>query len=278
MKRALDSEADGFNLEIIAFDGTHSTSVPVTIKIKAIPASKGATCPEAISNLTIAGNLPSGHVIANLPSSTKSEVVFNHLLGAERLPFEIQNGSQLVVKDSYANTRSYSIKLKSRKEHKFPIVNAEPSCLQKIGIFVKNANRFTPKFESSTYNLTVKEDVPVSEEQGFFLLQVQADDEDFDDYGKIQYSLVNSTDKNGMFAVNKDTGAVILRKPLDRESEDGYELFVKAADGGGLNDFGSFLSCFVSMLKFRFFFQLKLASKSTMSMTIHPHLRRPSIV
>uniref|UniRef100_A0A914QL07 Cadherin domain-containing protein n=1 Tax=Panagrolaimus davidi TaxID=227884 RepID=A0A914QL07_9BILA len=153
-RQLLNMDSESAKLEVVASDGTHSTSAAVVIKIKASSTASKNLCSQSFSNLTIPGNLTSGHLILTLPSSSASEVIFNHLLDAERLPFEIKNSSELSVKEGYAKQRHYSLKLKSRKELKSPI-KPEPSCLQTIEINVQNSNLNKPKFEKSIYELVI---------------------------------------------------------------------------------------------------------------------------
>uniref|UniRef100_A0A7E4WCV1 Cadherin-related family member 2 n=1 Tax=Panagrellus redivivus TaxID=6233 RepID=A0A7E4WCV1_PANRE len=230
-----------FNLTILAFDGTHSTETVAKITVPALlndasPTSTITTCPTEATNLTIAGNLAPGHVIAQLMTAGTDEAVINHIIDGNRLPFEIHNQSSLVVKAGYASgKRHYRLKIKSRREQKQPVI-VEPSCVHEIHVTVQNANRMAPKFDPKEYTVKVKEDVNVSADFRHFLIKLDAVDEDAGAFGQVKYSILNATGPEGMFVIDANTGALLLTKEVDYESETEYFVFVKATDGGGLSD------------------------------------------
>ncbi|KAE9554056.1 hypothetical protein FO519_002752 [Halicephalobus sp. NKZ332] len=231
-------------LEVTASDGSHSNSILVFIKfvssekssrVSQNRASSASHCPEEFQELKVSGNLNPGHSILKLPSGGKDEFVINHLLDSERLPFGIKDESNLVVKEGYSKKRSYLLKIKTKREFKNP-AKLEPSCLQRINLTIENANTMSPRFEKKVYTVKVKENAPVTPEKSFYLIQVEAVDEDYGVFGDVKYSVLNSTGEDGVFEVQESTGAFLLKKELDREKTGSYEIFIKAMDGGGLFD------------------------------------------
>lgn len=102
-----------------------------------------------------------------------------------------------------------------------------------VNINITDANNFAPVFENAPYSSSVFEDAPV----GTTVLIVTATDADVGINAQITYSLSNDDTSSGMsaaevFAINAQTGAIITKTALDRESTSGYSLTVTAKDGG----------------------------------------------
>lgn len=102
-----------------------------------------------------------------------------------------------------------------------------------ININVTDANNFAPVFENAPYSTSVFEDAPI----GTTVLIVTATDADVGINAQITYSLSNDESSAGMsaaevFGINSQTGAIITKASLDRETTSGYSLTVTAKDGG----------------------------------------------
>jgi protocadherin Fat 1/2/3 len=67
---------------------------------------------------------------------------------------------------------------------------------------------------------------------GALVFQLNATDADRDDFGRITYSIPSSAALE-VFSIDEETGEVVTRRPLDRESRRLYELPVMASDAGG---------------------------------------------
>ena len=91
-----------------------------------------------------------------------------------------------------------------------------------------STNRHAPLFNRPLYEVEVMENLPA----GTFVFQLNASDADRDDYGRILYSIPSSAALQ-VFSIDEESGEVVTRRPLDRESRRIYELPVMASDAGG---------------------------------------------
>lgn len=105
-----------------------------------------------------------------------------------------------------------------------------------------------PTFSSNLTTLTIQEGTHPN-----FLGRFFARDDDFGDFGKVVYELIEphqikTTDLNvtttlditkKFFAVNPATGILTLQQALDRETHSSFLLIVRGTDGGGLNGHGN---------------------------------------
>lgn len=102
-----------------------------------------------------------------------------------------------------------------------------------VNINITDANNFAPVFENAPYSTSVFEDAPI----GTTVLIVTATDADVGINAQITYSLSNDDTSTGMsaaevFTINPQTGAIITKTVLDRETTSGYSLTITAKDGG----------------------------------------------
>ena len=91
-----------------------------------------------------------------------------------------------------------------------------------------STNRHAPAFNRPLYEVEVMENLPA----GALVFQLNATDADRDDFGRITYSIPSSAALE-VFGIDEETGEVMTRRPLDRESRRLYELPVTASDAGG---------------------------------------------
>ena len=99
-----------------------------------------------------------------------------------------------------------------------------------LTVDVGDSNDNAPIFKSDLYTVTVSEDFPIDSA----LVQVQATDADDGDNGRVVYRLAQQTAAafGDTFAVESNTGEVLLGKELDYEKIAQYMLLVTASDGG----------------------------------------------
>ena len=99
-----------------------------------------------------------------------------------------------------------------------------------VNITVADANDHGPTFTNSTYTLSVLENEPV----GSRFLKLHAVDPDIGDNGKILYRFAQgSSDRaSDVFEIIEDTGELLLKSPLDYETQPSFHLLVEARDGG----------------------------------------------
>ncbi|KAG9491170.1 hypothetical protein GDO78_006506 [Eleutherodactylus coqui] len=95
-----------------------------------------------------------------------------------------------------------------------------------VVITLEDVNDNAPYCQPVTANVKIAEDLPV----GTVLYFVDAQDFDTGPNGEVSYSLINN--EQGVFHVEKLTGALILEKDLDFETKSFYNLTVRATDAG----------------------------------------------
>ncbi|XP_077984710.1 cadherin EGF LAG seven-pass G-type receptor 2-like isoform X2 [Glandiceps talaboti] len=96
------------------------------------------------------------------------------------------------------------------------------TCL--LYINVSDANTYRPVFEQSPYSASIDEDSTV----GTTVVVVHATDGDAGENARIVYTMDNIPE----FEINSDTGAIMTRMELDRESKLSYTIHVTAQDNG----------------------------------------------
>ncbi|KAL4647068.1 protocadherin Fat 3-like [Arapaima gigas] len=95
-----------------------------------------------------------------------------------------------------------------------------------LRITLEDVNDCAPIFIPSYYSTRVLEDLPV----GTIVAWLETQDPDSGLGGQVRYSLVN--DYNGRFEVDKASGVIRLTKELDYETQQFYNLTVRAKDKG----------------------------------------------
>ncbi|KAM4544779.1 protocadherin Fat 3 [Odontesthes bonariensis] len=100
------------------------------------------------------------------------------------------------------------------------------SSVTTLHIIVEDINDCFPAFIPSSYSARVPEDLP----PGTVITWMQAEDPDFGPGGLVRYSLVN--DFNGTFEINTASGLLRLRKELDFETKQFFNLTILAEDRG----------------------------------------------
>ncbi|XP_076875481.1 protocadherin gamma-A6-like isoform X23 [Brachyhypopomus gauderio] len=103
----------------------------------------------------------------------------------------------------------------------------------KIYVSVLDVNDNAPVCEQSVYKAEIMENSPV----GAVITTVIATDADKGANGEISYSIAQATkEARDLFAINSETGEIVVLEKLDYESENGYQLNIKVNDQGGLSD------------------------------------------
>lgn len=99
-----------------------------------------------------------------------------------------------------------------------------------VEVIVIDANDNNPEFENGSYEMSVKENVPV----GTTLLQVKATDRDIGLNGAVIYDFSKHTahEYGSLFGIEKDSGRIYVHKPLDYETGKIHLLSVTACDQG----------------------------------------------
>uniref|UniRef100_A0A8C1DTL6 Protocadherin-16 n=1 Tax=Cyprinus carpio carpio TaxID=630221 RepID=A0A8C1DTL6_CYPCA len=107
-----------------------------------------------------------------------------------------------------------------------------------VEIELQDSNDNEPVFESSYYNVSIKENTSA----GTCFLEVKADDADGGSFGAITYSIGSgpASAPSSQFTINKETGQICTSVALDRdEGSESFDFTVTATDGGGLTSSAS---------------------------------------
>lgn len=99
-------------------------------------------------------------------------------------------------------------------------------CISYIEIYLSDINDNPPLFPSHNFTSTISEDAPI----GTIVTKMHATDDDIGVNRKVHYFLMNSADR--YFTMDEETGIITLAKPLDRETQEVYNLTIKAVDQG----------------------------------------------
>ena len=100
------------------------------------------------------------------------------------------------------------------------------SSFAKVRVRVLDVNDVPPKFTADKYFVKCREDLPVGTVVGF----VDSSDPDLYQGGQVTYSIDYGAE--GMFYIDKFTGAIKIQEGLDYEKKQLYNLTVLAMDGG----------------------------------------------
>ncbi|KRZ80520.1 Protocadherin Fat 1 [Trichinella papuae] len=101
-----------------------------------------------------------------------------------------------------------------------------------VNVVVDDVNDNAPTFEANSVQLSVSEDLA----PGSTLLNLQADDPDTADNGRVHYSLFQQSDAEAqslqLFHIDSYSGLLTTTGPLDRETHATHRLVILAVDGG----------------------------------------------
>ncbi|CAK6446150.1 unnamed protein product [Pipistrellus nathusii] len=101
-----------------------------------------------------------------------------------------------------------------------------------VYIEVVDINDNAPEFEQSFYRVQIPEDSPI----GFLIVKVSATDVDIGVNGEISYSLFQAPEEiRKTFELNSLTGDIRLKRQLDFEAVQSYEVIIEAKDAGSLS-------------------------------------------
>ncbi|XP_059999776.1 protocadherin beta-8-like [Lagenorhynchus albirostris] len=101
-----------------------------------------------------------------------------------------------------------------------------------VSIEVVDINDNAPEFEPPFYRVQIPEDSPI----GYLIVKVSATDIDIGVNGEISYSLFQASEEiSKTFEINAMTGEIRLKKKLDFETTQSYEVNIEARDTGSLS-------------------------------------------
>uniref|UniRef100_T1ING2 Cadherin domain-containing protein n=1 Tax=Strigamia maritima TaxID=126957 RepID=T1ING2_STRMM len=185
---------------------------------------------QQIYTTRIVENTPRGTTVVRVKAADFEQTQQSHRLvyyiitsGNEERKFEINSntGDIILVNQLDREMRAlYTLHVTAR-DRNYPSHNATAEVL----IYVEDINDNSPVFNQSDYVINVSEKVRIGQQ----LVKVYALDPDDGDNAKVKYD-ITSGNIQGMFELKRDTGVVVVRKPLDYEKVREYKLVVRAVD------------------------------------------------
>uniref|UniRef100_A0A8C8FSQ8 Protocadherin-15 n=1 Tax=Oncorhynchus tshawytscha TaxID=74940 RepID=A0A8C8FSQ8_ONCTS len=221
-------EQHSYTFTMVASDGVQE-STPVAINITVIDANDNTpTFPNTSYSVNVYTDMQPGETILQLTALDAdwgpNGLVTYKILAGDQGHFIINNRSGVITVVpgvSLAVGRSYTLTVKA--------VDSGPGSQRRSSIttvyieVLPPNNQSPPRFPHFLYSLEVSEAMRI----GATLLSLQATDRERD---VITYSIQNG-DPHHVFELSQMSGLLVLRKPLDRETEDRYTLVVTASDG-----------------------------------------------
>ncbi|OCT88214.1 protocadherin Fat 2 [Xenopus laevis] len=160
----------------------------------------------------------------DLDIEDNGKVIYSLLTPTEKFGIDSQTG-EITVKGTLDRETftSYTLKIEAKDQ---PTKGRQLFSVTDVVVSLEDVNDNTPLCRPVTANVKTPEDIPL----GTTLYFVEALDMDVGSNGEVSYSLIN--DENGIFQVDKLTGALTLQKKLDFEKRSFYNLTVRATDAG----------------------------------------------
>ncbi|XP_076002461.1 protocadherin Fat 3-like isoform X2 [Genypterus blacodes] len=179
--------------------------------------------------IVIPENTPIGTDIIQVEATDKDlghngEIVYSLFTSATQFGINYTNGIVYVAGQldrEFVSTFNLKIEARDNAEK-----GSQRFSLTSLKIILEDVNDCPPLFIPSVYKARVLEDLPI----GTVVAWLETQDPDLGFGGQVRYSLAN--DYNGMFEVDTVSGAIRLTKELDYETQQIYNLTVRAKDKG----------------------------------------------
>ncbi|XP_047493063.1 protein dachsous-like [Penaeus chinensis] len=177
----------------------------------------------------VSENAPRGHIVTRVSASDMDESRLNR-----NIDYKIVGGNELNAFQITSNTgKILLVKRLDREQHaQFRLVTLATdrghparNATAEVIITVGDVNDHAPVFNQSVYSAVVSESLGV----GASILQVLATDDDAGDNARIHYDITSGNDHQ-VFALDPDTGLIILRESLDFDEVPEYRFIVRATD------------------------------------------------
>ncbi|KAM6933567.1 protocadherin Fat 3-like [Xenentodon cancila] len=155
---------------------------------------------------------------------TNGEIVYTLLTSTAQFGINSTNGIVYVAGQLDRElVSSFNLKIEARD---MADKGNQKFCVTTLKVILEDVNDCPPLFIPSVYKARALEDLPV----GTVVAWLETQDPDLGLGGQVRYSLVN--DNDGCFELDRTSGAIRLMKELDYESQQFYNLTVKAKDKG----------------------------------------------
>ncbi|XP_048580321.1 uncharacterized protein LOC116612238 isoform X2 [Nematostella vectensis] len=236
IKQAVDyEERSSYSFEVFASDGgearlTGSSSVRITIidvndnRPYFLPTRYYV---QLVENVAI-GTTVTQVTASDLDSSLNGKVLFSILEGNSDGKFVIDQNTGVVTTNKsldYEDVTKYTLVIQATDCGDPPLNSSQPGMLH---VSVVNINDNSPVFSQKMYSVSIDENTTV----GHVILRVQATDQDHVNSSSIVIYSLDQSDTEAMryFAINNQTGELIIASSLDYESTKRYEFTVFAGD------------------------------------------------
>lgn len=225
----LDYElASSHLLNVTAYDqGQPPRSSSQTMFIRVLDVNDNAPLFEKSAySFVINEDAPNGTSVARLRASDRDQgpnAELNFQLDSEQFHLDDQTGLLTVhgPLDREHHDKHLLIVTVADKAPQDPL-----SSTATVSIVLRDVNDNAPRFVLAPYVVRIREDLPV----GTLVTSVHAEDADFGENGRVQYSLDGQ--HAGVFDIDPDTGLVRLAALLDFETLQLYNVSVQARDCG----------------------------------------------
>ncbi|KAJ4940148.1 hypothetical protein JOQ06_026457, partial [Pogonophryne albipinna] len=225
----LDRETqDSYKFTLLASDGVQQ-SIPVTVTITVLDANDNTPTFANVSyNVNLFTDMMSGETVLKLAAvdsdaGPNGQITYRILAG-DQGHFVIGNSTGIITVAPTVDLtvgRSYALTVEAMDNGPVPQRRSSITTVY-IEVLPPN-NQSPPHFPRQQYNLEISEAMRT----GATLLNLQAVDRERD---PVTYNIY-SGDSRGHFALQQNSGYLVLNKSLDRESLDYYTLVVTASDG-----------------------------------------------
>ncbi|PIO66575.1 cadherin domain protein [Teladorsagia circumcincta] len=232
-----------YNLTLLAFDGTHATTATMNVTLSSGTTSAFECDPEKEITIKVPEDVPRNKEIYHEESPVTLPGKRYLIISSEVLPFAID-------KDTGSISVKGELDAETRKKYVFTrqleLKSVSTSCSQPVEVNVIDVNDEAPVFTKAEFTVSIKENEPASVNERYFVTRVHAVDKDSGAFGRVQYSL--ASDHGGVFVIDRDTGAITVTRPLDREQTHEYLLHVVAQDSDPVKPKSSKAMVLVSVL------------------------------
>jgi hypothetical protein len=179
----------------------------------------------------------------NINSASDSSEQLSNLFEVSTLDTESKN-LNLVLKThlDYETSKTYEVFLIAKDNG--PSINVLKSSKRLI-VNVLDENDNSPVCEKSLFIENVNENKAHK-----YFLQIRANDLDSGMNALLQYSIMpDNKEENGqLFEIEKYTGWLSIKQPLDYEKKSHYELMIKVNDSNAINSFSTYCSARINVI------------------------------
>ncbi|XP_033339372.1 neural-cadherin isoform X3 [Megalopta genalis] len=237
-------DRDKYELNVTAIDDgaccpngpstTHTSTAVVVVFITDVNDNKPVFTDCRMYNPKVEEGAPNGSTVIKVQATDEDKGV-NGQVKYSIVQQPNQKGTKFTVDEETGQVSTNKVFDREGDDGKFVSVTikatdqGEPS-LEGVCSFtveITDVNDNPPLFDRQRYIENVKQDASI----GTNILRVSASDEDADNNGAITYSLSSPNNDQSLeyFEIQSESGWIVLKKPLDRDS---YRLRVRASDRG----------------------------------------------